>query len=294
MDDLRVLNRYQRLLRPHLGAFLASIGFDAGMMLLWLTIPLFTRTLFDYAYPYRDLALLNTTILAIIAVSFAAFFLSVCSDYLQIYVNQETAAALQERVYHALQRLPLRFHHERRLGDLIVRVTDDVAAAIGMTVSVLPTAVIDGGRLLIILGIALSINPTLTLLALVSVPLYVLETRFYAGKRARVQEAAVDAESEILSRANEKLQNIVTIKAFGQERRETLSFAALIRRRYRVAVTQRVLDIAQTFTNSLTLQLWSVFLTWYLGYQVVHGRLTIGEIVALMLYFEQLEEPTGR
>ena len=58
-----------------------------------------------------------------------------------------------------------------------------------------------------------------------------------------------------------------------------------------MAVKQRFLDVVQTFTNSITLQLWSVFLTWYLGFQVVHGRLTIGEVVALMLYFEQLEEP---
>jgi ABC-type multidrug transport system fused ATPase/permease subunit/GGDEF domain-containing protein len=291
MHDLRTLKRYHAFLMPHLGPFAVSILFDIGMMLLWLSVPLFTRALFDYAYPYRDLALLNTTILSIIGVSFGAFFLSICSDYLQIYINQETTATLQERVFHAIQMLPLRFHQEKKLGDLIVRVTDDVAAAVGMVVSVLPTFVIDGGRFLIILGIALAINAKLTLLALLSVPLYVLEARFYACKRANVQQDAIDAESDLLSRASEKLGNIVTIKAFGQERRETLSFAALIRRRYRVAVKQRFLDVVQTFTNSITLQLWSVFLTWYLGYQVVHGRLTIGEIVALMLYFEQLEEP---
>jgi ABC-type multidrug transport system fused ATPase/permease subunit/GGDEF domain-containing protein len=291
MSDLKLLKRFHALLVPHLGAFLASILFDVGMMLLALSVPLFTRVLFDYAYPYRDLALLNLAIASIVAVSFGSFFLSVCSDYLQIYINQEATAALQERVFHALQLLPLRFHQEKKLGDLLLRVTDDVAAAIGMVASLLPTILIDGGRFLIILGIALSINTKLTLLALLSVPLYALEARFYAGRRAQVREDAIDAESAMLSRASERLSNIVTIKAFGQERQETLSFAALIRRRYRVAVKQRFLDIIQTFTNSLTLQMWSVFLTWYLGYQVVLGRLTIGEIVALMLYLEQLEHP---
>ncbi|MFA4875277.1 MAG: ATP-binding cassette domain-containing protein, partial [bacterium] len=125
----------------------------------------------------------------------------------------------------------------------------------------------------------------------VSVPLYVAEASFYSGRRARVRAETIEADSDIYSRASERLANIKTIKAFGQERRETLSFSALIRRRYRVAVKGRLLEVIQTFTNSITLQMWSVFLTWYLGYQVVRGQLSIGEIVALMLYLEQLEGP---
>ncbi|GAG53165.1 unnamed protein product, partial [marine sediment metagenome] len=194
-------------------------------------------------------------------------------------------------VFHAIQCLPLKFHQEKKSGDLLIRITDDVDTAIGMVFNILPTIIIDGGRFVIILAIALSINTQLTVLALLSVPLYIIEAKFYAGKHARVQEEQIDASSRIYSRANERLGNIKTIKAFGQERRETLSFSMLIRRQFRVAVKGRLLEIMQTFTNSITLQLWSVFLTWYLGYQVIQGQLSIGEIVALMMYIEQLEGP---
>lgn len=291
MEDLRILRKYHRILLPFLGVFLVSILFDVVMTLLGLTAPLFTRVLFDYAYPYRDLHLLNLTIVATIGVYFSYFFISVCSDYLQIYVNQESNARLTERVFHAIQRLPLAFHQEKKAGDLLIRITDDVAATVGMVVNVLPTCVIDGGRFLIILFIALTINAKLTFLAMLSVPLYILEARFYASRRADVQQETIDADSAIYTRAQERLANVKTIKAFGQEQRETLSFSALLRRRYRVAVKGRLLEVIQVFTNSITLQLWSIFLTWYLGYQVVLGRLTIGEIVALMLYIDQLEGP---
>lgn len=291
MGDLAILRRYHAVLRPYLGVFLLAILFDIGMTLLGLTTPLFTRVLFDYAYPYRDLALLNTTVVAIVVVYFAYFFLSVASDYLQIYVGQGATASLTERVFHAIQCLPLTFHQDKRPGDLLVRITDDVGRAVGMVSSILPTFIIEGGRFFIILAIALVINAKLTLLALLSVPLYILEARFYAWRMADVERESIDADSDILSRAQERLTNIKTIKAFGQERNETLSFGALIRRRYRVAVKGRLLEVVQTFTNSVTLQMWSVFLTWYLGFQVVQGKLTIGEIVALMLYLDQLEGP---
>ncbi|MFH1830031.1 MAG: ABC transporter transmembrane domain-containing protein [Pseudomonadota bacterium] len=291
MEDIRILRKYHSLLKPFLGIFLISIFFDIIMTLLGLVAPLFTRVLFDYAYPYRDLSLLNLTILATIGIYFAYFFISVASDYLQIYVGQETTSNLTQRVFHAIQCLPLRFHQQKKSGDLLIRITDDVSNAVEMVLNVLPTFIIDGGRFLIILGIALSINPKLTLLALLSVPLYIIETKFYAGKLARVEEESINADADIYSRASERISNIKTIKAFGMEKQETLSFSKLIKRRYRIAVKGRLLDVVQTFTNSITLQLWGIFLTWYLGYQVVQGHLTIGEIVALMLYIEQLDEP---
>jgi len=291
MEDLRILRKYHALLMPFLGIFLVSILFDIVMTMLGLAAPLFTRVLFDYAYPYRDLPLLNLMIFATIGIYFIYFFISVASDYLQIYVSQETTARLTERVFHAIQCLPLRFHQEKKSGDLLMRITDDVSNTVGMVFNVLPTIIIDGGRFLIILGIALSINPMLTALALVSVPLYIIETKFYASRLARIQQESIDADSNIFSRAGERLTNIKTIKAFGTEEHETLSFAQLIRRRYRVSVKGRLLGVIQTFTNSITLQMWSIFLMWFLGYQVVLGRLTIGEIVALMLYIDQLDEP---
>lgn len=291
MDDLSVLRRYHSVLKPFIGVFLVSIVFDIAMTALGLAAPLFTRVLFDFAYPFRDLNLLNTTVIAVIVVYFLYFFLSVASDYLQIYVNQEAAAGLTSRVFNAIQRLPLKFHMQKTPGDLLIRVTDDVPKTVGMVANVLPTVIIDGGRFLIIVAIALAINSRLALLALVSIPLYMLEAKFYAGRRAKVEEETINADSAIITRAQERFTNIRTIKAFGQEGNETLTFGGLIRRRYRVAIKGKALEVLQTFTNSITLQLWGVFLTWYLGLQVVRGALTIGEIVALMLYVEQIEGP---
>ncbi len=291
MGDLKLVAKYHRLLIPFLGVFLISISFDIFATLLGLIAPLFTRVLFDYAYPLRDLALLNKTVLTIVGLYFALFFIGVISDYLQTYASQEITAKLTERVFRAIQCLPIKFHQEKKSGDLLIRITDDVDMLVSMIFNTLPTVLIDGGRFIIILSIALSINPKLTLLALLSVPLYIVEAKFYSEKRAKIRQESIDASSDIFTRTNEKLANIKTIKAFGQEDNETLSFARLIRRQFRIAIKGRLLEIIQTFTNSITLQMWGIFLTWYLGYQVVQGNLTIGEIVALMMYIDQLEGP---
>lgn len=291
MKDLAALIKYHKLLRPVLFFFFAAIVFDIGMTLLGLLNPMFTRVLFDYAYPYRSLELLNVAIFAIVATYFLLFFLSVVSDYLQIYVNMEMTAKLTRKVYHAIQCLPLKFHQEKKTGDLIIRITDDVDSVIGLVADVIPTILIEGGRFVIILVIALYMNPFLTVLALLSIPLYILETKFYVKRMQRVEQESIDVGSQIYSHATERLSGIKTIKAFGQEANETLSFSRLIRRSYQVGIKQKLLDVIQAFTNSITLQMWTMFLTWYLGYQVVQGKLSIGEIVALMMYLGMLSGP---
>ncbi len=252
---------------------------------------MFTKVLFDYAYQYRNLTLLNVTIVAIVVTYFLYFFLSVVSDYLQTYIDQEATAKLTSNIFYAIQCLPLKFHQQKSKGDLLVRLTDDVANVINIIMSVLPTLIIDGGRFIIILYIAFRINPTITLLALLSIPLYALETLFYAKRLQAVEGESIDAESNIYSRAQERIAGIKTVKAFGRESSETLSFGQLIKRRYQVHVKEKTLSILRTFTNSITIQIWTVVIMWYLGYQVVQGTLTVGEIVAIMLYLEQLGEP---
>jgi len=293
MSNFKTLKKYHAYLLPFLHFFLIAVTFDVIITLLGLTNPMLTRVLFDYAYQYKNLTLLNVTIIAIVVTYFLYFFLNIVSDYLQIYIGQEANATLTSDVFYAIQCLPLRFHQEKSAGDLLIRITDNVGSTIGMVMGILPTLIIQGGKFVIILLIAFHMNPMLTFLALLSIPLYILETKFYASRLQDVEQESIDTDSKIFSRMQERLAGIKLIKAFGQERAETLSFGNLIRRRYRIHVKGKVLDVLRTFTNSITLQMWSVFLTWYLGYHVVQGNLTIGEIVALMLYLDQMGEPIG-
>jgi ABC-type proline/glycine betaine transport system ATPase subunit len=41
----------------------------------------------------------------------------------------------------------------------------------------------------------------------------------------------------------------------------------------------------------MTLKLWGTFLGWFIGYQIVKGQLSIGELVSLTMYLGQLNEP---
>lgn len=291
MDNLIAFRRSLSFLRPFRGTLVVAFFFGLGMAATGLVLPLLARILFDYAYPFRDLALLNTTAIAILVASSVYFLLGLFSDYVRLAVSQGATASLTLGVYDAIQRLPLSYHLENQPRDLITRLTEDVPRTIALAAGVWPALLLDGGRIIAILAITLAINAKLFLLMLLALPLMLLETRLLAWRRRRAKQDFLAINTDIVDRAEERLAGIRTIKAFAQERNEALSFDILLRRRFRATVRGRVLEVARTFAHSVALQLWSIALLWFLSVQVIQGTLTIGEIVALALYAAQMGGP---
>ena len=93
-------------------------------------------------------------------------------------------ADLKARLYDHLQALPMDYFEERRLGDSLALLTNDVAVVggfvAGALVSLVPLALTGAGAAAMMMGI----RADLALLAVVIVPLTLLALRL-AGRRVR-------------------------------------------------------------------------------------------------------------
>ncbi len=283
MNDFGLLVKFHRLLVPFLGAFLATILFDAVATALLVLLPLLARVLLDNAYPFRNLSLLNLTILTSVAACALYFLLSAASEFLKASIDSESKATLTTRVFRALTHLPLAFHQQHPSSDLMAHITDDVDVTTNMVQRALPTLLIGGGRLALILMVVLSIDAKLALVTVISIPLFILEARFQADRSSGRARETLDAQTDLSCRARERLENIRPVKAFGQERVETRGFAQWLHRRDRMTFTENLIDTARFFSHSIMLQVWGILLIWIVGQQVVRGHLTIGESVSLLL-----------
>lgn len=291
MKDLKTLQRFHGFLKPHLALFLGVILFNLIAACFLISIPLFVKVALDRALAYQDIQLLNTSIATITAAYILYYCFSIISDYCKIYTNEEMVSSLTERVFERIQRLPLKFHLENKPETLLTRTTKDVSGSVQMIEAFLPTILVNGGKIFIIIAILTFIDFRFAVLAVATVLIYIWEIKSDSKIISKFANEAVLANSDIISRASERLTNIKTIKAFGQERNESLSFAWLIKRRYRTEIKKQFLETIKTFGNSATLKLWSIFLIWYLGIQAIKSELTIGEAVMLLLFVHQLASP---
>lgn len=150
-----------------LGAFGAMLGAAiCGMVPPWLL-----KDVVDDVLIGRRLDMLNLLAGAIVGLYLGKAFFSYVQRYLMTEVGQRLVLDLRIRLFDHLQRLSLAFLAERRVGDLLSRITNDVAVLQEVTTSALVDLVVQGVSFLGMAGFLLYINWRLTLVTWTILPL---------------------------------------------------------------------------------------------------------------------------
>ena len=287
----RTFINYFKLLLPYWDKSLISLICVAFAVLFSMTTPLITKVLIDYAYPQKNLLLLTFLIFFGILIFFFETFFSYITSYLDTFIHQTLSIDLRKKFFTKILRLPMAYYHEKKAGDLLVRVTDDIDVIVDLVAEIVPVIIKTFFRLIALLAIALLIDRNLTLLALIGVPIYFVQTRFFAHKFEEIQNQTQKQSSEIMSFYQEKMGNIKTIKSFNQEIYEAGRLIDKLLRMFALVRESLIFGLFNSFVDNALVVLWTSFLGWYAGYQVISGQLTIGEIMALLMYLGQVHQP---
>ena len=215
-----------------------------------------------------------------------------CSRALIFNVGRDVEYDLRNDLFAHLQRLPVAYYQEQQTGDLMSRLINDVTAV---------RMLLGPGMLNFIntpvyyaygIAIMFALDARLTLAALLPYPLLLVVARGF-GRRLmehtlRVQQGLADMSS----RVQENLSGMHVVRAYAAEVRETAAFAALNERfkddSMRLArVRGQMMPVMKTAASLGTL-----VVLWYGGVGVIHGRLSLGDLVAFIAYLNLLAWPT--
>jgi len=290
-SKLRTLANYLKLLLPYWDKSLLSLLSVALSVVFGMAAPLITKILIDYVYPNKDLNLLTLLVLFGILIFIFDTYFSDVSSYLDTYIHQTLSIDLRKKFFTKLLRLPLGFFYEKQVGDIMVRITDDIDTIVDLVAEVIPVIIKTFLRLVSLFVICLLIDHNLTLLALLGVPLYFIETRFFARLYEDIQNKTQKQESEIYSFYQEKMSNVKTIKSFNQEIHETGRLIDKLLKMFTLVRENLFLGLFNSFFDAALITLWTSFLGWYAGYRVITGHITIGEIMAILVYLGQIHQP---
>ncbi|MBS1654661.1 MAG: ABC transporter ATP-binding protein [Bacteroidetes bacterium] len=142
--------------------------------------------------------------------------------YLSYYVlnplKNKVVNQLREDLYDKILKLPIGFFNEKRKGDLMSRMTNDVNEVESSVVGTLEGWIRDPLTIIITLGVLLFINFQLTLFILLLIPLIGLVIgRITKSLKQHSQEVA-DKYGQTLSTLDETLGGLRVIKAFNIEK----------------------------------------------------------------------------
>ena len=283
----------QRYLRPYRRTVLLGVAALVVVNLLSVTIPLMVRGVIDDlqdGFTYSDV-LRQAGIIVVLATLMGGVRL--VSRMLVFGVGRQVEAQLKQKIFDHMLRQEPGWVQSTGSGEVISRATSDVEnvrrllgfAVLSLTNTALAYA--------LTLPAMLAIDPLLSLAAVGLYPLMLTTVRLFGGRMMRQQRRQQEALGELSDLIQEDLSGISAIKIYGQERTEREAFERR-NKRYRDDALQLARTRSTLFPLLEGISSVSLLLLLALGSgQLESGRLSIGDLVALILYVERLVFPTA-
>ncbi len=280
--------RFSRYLLPYWDKELALIAGRFFAALLGLATPFLARLTVDYAYNARDLHVYNALVIAGGLIWLLTGLLGVIRQYLEAYVQQMVDLDMQRDYYKHLQRLSLRFFQTRSTGEQMYRSDADIQGVSGLVISTIPSVLITAVQLVGLLAISLWLHWRLTLIILAVAPLFYVHAHYFGNKQRAIYKRVVEKSQQISAQLQEAISHTRLIKAFGREQAEVRRYVRRWVEKIRLTLERTRMTIYSTIAGSLLNTVVVTGLSYYLGYQLIRGYLSLGTLVALSLYLLQL------
>ena len=260
---------------------------EAGMTALsaWLVKPVVEKI-----FEQKNAQMLVLIPLVVVAVFIIKGIASYASYYLLNHVGQSVILRLRKRLFNYIQDLPLAFFQREKTGDLMSRITNDVAVISSMFTSAITGSVRDCFAIIGLLSVTFYLIPKLAVYAFVVLPLAALPI-FYFGRRVRrVRLGAQQAMAELNVYLHETILGTKIVKAFGMENYEKGRFADKSRKLFRLEMKEAKVRAMSSPLMELLGGLGIAFIIWYGGRQVIAGTYSFGTFMSFLTSVEKAEQ----
>ncbi|WP_126146824.1 ABC transporter ATP-binding protein [Synechococcus elongatus] len=258
-----------------------------------VVLPLLIRTCVDDVQDglgFGDVVRYSALILGLASVMWV---IRMASRVLLFGVGRKVEFDLKQRLFEHLLRLEPTYFANMPLGDLINRATSDVESIrrlVGFAVLSLVNTIF---AYVLTLPLMLAIDPLLSLAALAVYPILLLLVQLFSQRLRQEQQDVQEELSEISQLIQEDMSGISLIKIYAQESNERAAFGRLnqklLKSNLKLTKTRNVL-----FPLLEGLASFSLLILLWLGGQAIEGnRITVGDLIALILYVERLVFPTA-
>jgi ATP-binding cassette, subfamily B, bacterial MsbA len=198
--------------------------------------------------------------------------------------SSKTTTDLRKQLYSHLQTLSLNFFVERRVGELVSRMSSDVT--IMRTILTNNVATLLSQTLIMFgsIGIMVLINWRLTLFILVMIPIIVAFGFLFGYYLQKISTQVQDEIAASTTISEEVLQNIREVKSFAREPHEIQRYNTAMERTFKVAL--KLLRVRTVFGPMVAFLGFGglALILWFGGREVIEERLTGGQLISFLVY----------
>ena len=227
---------------------------------------------------------LNTLALALVGLFLFQSAVSFVQSYNLTYVGERIVLDLRTSLYQHLQELSLDFYANRRVGELVSRISSDVTqvrAVLTNNVTQLLSQVVS---LIGSVVIVFALNPRLTIFILVLVPMIAAIAIVFGRSFQSLSTSVQDALAHATVAAEESLQGVRVVKSFAREAYEVERYTQAMQQTF--AVTLRLAVFRALFGSTMAFLGFSALaaVLWFGGREVIAGRLSLPLLSGFLIY----------
>lgn len=215
-------------------------------------------------------------------------------QYYAQYTSNKILYDIRENLYGHLQKLSLSYYSNTRAGEIISRVINDVEQTRNFVMIGLMNVWLDLATILIAVGIMLTMDIPLTIVTLLAFPFYGYSVKHFFGKLRGLTRKRSQALADVQSYLHERVNGVSVIKSFALEEVERERFDEVNDNFLEKAIDHtkwnaKAFAVVNTITDVAPL-----LVLGYAGYQVIHGDLSLGTMVAFIAFIERVYSPLRR
>lgn len=290
VKDRQTLGWILRVARPQLPVITAIVISEAVWAVFGTVTALFSREIVNSATnadAYRMFLFLG------IYAAVALFLIGVHA--VMRYVTERCRAKLdilfRRRVFGEMlsKRYPdLKEHHT---GDLVNRLTGDVAVITDAMTTIVPNVVMMSVRLICAMAVLVYFNWRFALVFAVGGIVIFCVARLLKGKVQQFHRAMQQADGRTRSFWQEIFENLIAVKAFANEKNAVEKSGALMDEHYKLRMKRSLMGTFSMFGTSFVIRLGHIFAIGYGAYCLFSGTMDAGTLMALTQLVGQVQQP---
>lgn len=263
------------------------------LQLFGLVSPLFFQVVMDKVLVHKGMTTLDVLVIGLVIVVIFESILNALRAYVFSHTTSRIDVELGARLFRHLVQLPLAYFQARRVGDSVARVRELENIRSFLTGNAL-TVLLDVFFSVVFIGVMLFYSVPLTLIVLVSLPLYFgLSLAVVPLLRQRLDvKFARGAENQ--SMLVETVTGIQTVKATALEpafcKRWDSQLASYVSASFK---TQNLASVAHEGVNLIG-KLVNAATLWYGAHLVMNNDLSVGQFVAFNMFAQRVSQPIMR
>jgi ATP-binding cassette subfamily B protein len=294
--DFQVAKRLLRYLKPYVRLLAAALALTLGLNLLEVLQPKFTEYAIDRNILPRTtdgltllvILFLVSQVLRLVFSYFQSIFLNSAGQYVMFDMRKE--------LYSKLQRQEVAYYDRNPVGRIMTRLTSDVDALNELFTAGVTDLLGDLVKIVAIVSIMAWMDPRLTLVSLLTVPLLFAATTWFRKGARKGYDMVRTRLARINAFLQEHFAGAQTVQIFNAEAKSLTTFER-INNEYRRANVDTIFYYAIFFPLvDLIGAIGIALILWYGGYRMMqntegHTVLTLGALVAFIQYSQSLFQP---